>query len=103
MSYVSNVVNITQCINKDLVDLGVTKPLSREHVVQEKNNPYDELITNGMLRKKTEKLFNDGHHARAVEEAYKLLDNIVQKRAGLQNSGAALMQKAFSPNAPILK
>ena len=103
MSYVINVLNITQRINKDLIDLGVTKPLSREYIVQEKINPYDELITNSMLRKKTEKLFKDGHHARAVEEAYKLLDNIVQKKSGLQQSGASLMQKAFSQNNPILK
>lgn len=41
---------------------------------------YDELITNKPLRRKTEKLFKDGHHARAVEEAYKLLDNFKGKQ-----------------------
>lgn len=43
---------------------------------------------------------------RAVEEAYKLLDNVVKKKANLQNTnstGASLMQKAFTPNNPILK
>lgn len=48
----------------------------------------------------------DGHHARAVEEAYKLLDNVVKKKACLQSTnltGAKLMQNAFSSNNPLLK
>lgn len=67
---------------------------------------FDELITNKSLRKKTKKLFLDGHHARAVEEAYKLIDNLVKKKANLLETpltGSQLMQKAFSPNNPILK
>lgn len=67
---------------------------------------YDNLITNKTLKKKTEKLYKDGHHARAVEEAYKLLDNLVKKKANLQNTnltGAKLMQMALSPSKPLLK
>ena len=67
---------------------------------------FNEIVTNKTLRKKTEKLFKDGHHARAVEEAYKLLDNVVKKKANLQNTnstGSSLMQKVFTPNNPILK
>ena len=48
----------------------------------------------------------DGHHARAVEEAYKLLDNQIKKKAGLQDSnltGAHLMQSVFSPKKPLLR
>lgn len=103
MSLVTNALSIAQCINKDLVAFGVTNAPDKECVLPEKTAPYDELITNSSLRKKTEKLFKDGHHARAVEEAYKLLDNIVQKRSGLQQSGSKLMHSAFSQNSPILK
>lgn len=67
---------------------------------------YAQIVTDPVLRKKTEKLFRDGHHARAVEEAYKYLDNLVKKTANLPDkklSGSSLMQKAFSPEHPVLK
>lgn len=92
---------IAQRINDDLNVLGATKEELEPGIVT-----YDSIITNKALRKKTEKLFKDGHHARAVEEAYKLLDNAVKKKAGLQQTdltGAKLMQNVFSPNNPVLK
>lgn len=64
------------------------------------------IVTDSGLQKKTEKLFRDGHHARAVEEAYKYLDNIVKKAAKPSDkklTGAPLMQKAFSADNPLLK
>lgn len=65
---------------------------------------YNVFVTDKELRKITEKLFIDGHHARAVEEAYKLLNNLVKKRSGLINAdGANLMRQSFSAKAPILK
>lgn len=92
---------IAQNINEDLKGLSFSKESPNTSI-----SPYDEIVTNKSLRKKTEKLFKDGHHARAVEEAYKLLDNLVKKKAGLQDSdltGAKLMQTVFSSNKPILK
>ena len=67
---------------------------------------FSHVVTDPVLRKKTEKLFRDGHHARAVEEAYKYLDNLVKKTANLSDqklSGSSLMQKVFSPEHPVLK
>lgn len=67
---------------------------------------YAQIVTDPVLRRKTEKLFRDGHHARAVEEAYKYLDNLVKKTANLSDqklTGSSLMQKVFSPDHPILK
>lgn len=64
------------------------------------------IVTDAGLRKKTEKLFRDGHHARAVEEAYKYLDNIVKRVAKPSDkklTGAPLMQKVFSADKPLLK
>ena len=63
---------------------------------------FEALITNETLKNKVEKLFRDGHHSRAVEEAYKYLDNFVKKASGIEESGAKLMQAAFSFNNPIL-
>lgn len=104
MSSVSAILHITQQIQQDLDKFDCNKKTFVNYVIP--SNLYDEIITNKSLRKKTEKLFKDGHHARSVEEAYKLLDNIVKKKANLQNTnltGASLMQRAFSPNNPILK
>ena len=56
------------------------------------------------LLKVSEKLFADGHHARAVEEAYKYLNNLVKARSGRTSlDGAPLMRTVLSANSPILK
>lgn len=64
---------------------------------------YDVLVKSEELRDATRKLFVDRHYARAVEEAYKCLDNIVRDKSGLSISGKDLMDKAFSEKNPILK
>lgn len=101
MVYPHEALMIAQSITKDLSELGAIERSSTPI-----KTTYDSVISNKTLRKKTEKLFKDGHHARAVEEAYKLLDNLVKKKAGLQQTdltGSKLMQSVFSPSKPILK
>ncbi|UOO37942.1 TIGR02391 family protein [Oscillospiraceae bacterium CM] len=73
---------------------------------QPKHDLFDELVTDVGLRKVVQQLFRDGHHARAVEEAYKYIDNLVKKLSKPENeglTGAKLMNFAFSPSSPILK
>lgn len=41
---------------------------------------FDQLVTDKALKKTVEKLYRDGHHARAVEEAYKLLTIWLRKQ-----------------------
>lgn len=105
MSFQHNVLLAAQQIDHDLKNAGFSKNVPI--ICQIENHyVYDEVITNRSLRRKTEKLFKDGHHARAVEEAFKLLDNLVKKKAELQNTdltGAQLMQRVFSPNKPKLR
>lgn len=104
MSISSDALYVAKSIYNDCISLGFSKKITEQ--VDSKICLYDEMITNGQLRKKTEKLFKDGHHARAVEEAFKLLDNYVKKKASLENTdktGQSLMQHVFSPNRPILK
>ncbi len=49
------------------------------------------------------KLFEDGHYARAVEEAFKCLNNAVKDKAELpEEDGSSLMRRAFSLDSPIL-
>lgn len=89
----------------------VITPMRRIGLLDEENKPTA-LANDWRLDNKYKevcssiKLFKDGHHARAVEEAYKLLDNTVKVKAGLQQTdltGAKLMQTAFSPNKPLLR
>lgn len=101
MSFPAEALAIAKGLHNDLVALGVSEPKT-SHA----DTLYDEVVTNKSLRKKTEKLFKDGHHARSVEEAYKVLDNLVKKKADLAATdltGSSLMQKVFSANKPILK
>lgn len=73
--------------------------------INEQYDKYLSVVTDEELIKKTYKLFKDGHHARAIEEAFKYLDNLVYKKSRMTNSlsGDSLMRLAFSPNNPILK
>jgi len=64
---------------------------------------YDSLVKSKALRDTTRKLFLDGHYARAVEEAYKCLNNTVKAKSGLSMDGQDLMNQAFSVKNPILK
>lgn len=101
MGFVEEALTIAQSIDNDMQVLGASKLENHTNSVS-----YDSIITNKTLRRKTEKLFKDGHHARAVEEAYKTLDNVVKKKAELQKTdltGAKLMQTVFTPNKPLLK
>ncbi|MGH2392314.1 MAG: TIGR02391 family protein [Candidatus Limnocylindria bacterium] len=68
---------------------------------------YDALVTDTELRTVTRKLFTDGHYVRAVEDAFKLVNNKVKDRCGVlpgkPRDGADLMLHAFSEAAPILR
>lgn len=103
-----NDVTEALCIAKLLQDeferIGVSH--SAAVPVSTDDDLFDAFVSDGALQKKTKKLFLDGHYARAVEEAYKLIDNMVKKRAGelcSSKSGTGLMREAFSPNKVILK
>jgi len=64
---------------------------------------YDILVKSKELRNATRKLFADGHYARAVEEAYKCVNNLVKFKSHLSNDGQELMTQAFSGKNPVLK
>ena len=104
MNNPADILALSQKIQQDLIALGFS--CNKGNEAKCSLDLFDELITNKVLHKKTEKLFKDGHHARAVEEAYKYIDNIVKSKSGMSQSsitGSALMQKSFTSNKPILK
>lgn len=64
---------------------------------------FDAAISDEALRFASRQLFVDGHYARAVEEAFKCLNNEVKAISGIDSKdGANLMREAFSANGPTL-
>jgi uncharacterized protein (TIGR02391 family) len=49
------------------------------------------------------KLFDNGHYAQATLEAFKFLDEEVQRISGTSDYGMSLMMRAFGGNSPPLK
>lgn len=65
---------------------------------------FDLIVTDSELSKVTKKLFLDGHHARAVEEAFKYVNNYIKKHSGITAAdGSGLMKQVFSAKSPIIK
>ncbi len=81
-----------------------TKPKSKLGKATSHVDRFDLLIEDMKLRSASRQLFSDGHYARAVEEAFKCLDNTVKMKSGIDaKTGAALMHDAFSAKNPTLK
>ncbi len=66
---------------------------------------FSQLVTDIELRSVVEKLFRDGHHARAVEESYKFIDNLVKEKSEAESglTGSKLMTTVFSVGNPVLR
>ena len=71
--------------------------------VPESRARFEELVTDSQLQQTSGQLFRDSHYARAVEEAFKCLNNAVRDKSGrTEGEGASLMQAVFNANAPML-
>lgn len=100
----ANLLREMSFLQKDLDFLGGGRAISSAN--EDIPEIFDQIVTDPILREKTRKLFRDGHHSRAVEEAYKYLDNLVKKTAALPDkklTGSSLMQKVFSSDRPVLR
>ena len=72
--------------------------------VQGSQERFEELVTHHQLQQVSGPLFRDRHYARAVEEAFKLLNNAVKDKSEIANQdGAGLMRSAFSVHSPVLR
>ena len=102
MTTAIQLLNDVKALKKKLQNIGVSVKHRLEY--DYKIN-IDDVVNDEKLSKSVRKLFEDGHHAEAVEKAYKFLNNLVKKRANLTPSrdGADLMKKTFSANSPILR
>lgn len=72
---------IAHNLNAELSTLGIT---SKE--AENDSSLYDHLIVNESLREKTRELYFDGHYTRVIEEAFKLIDNLVKEKASIAPS-----------------
>jgi uncharacterized protein (TIGR02391 family) len=64
---------------------------------------YQGLELHSEISRAASQLYADGHYSNAVEAAVKALNGLVRLRSSLDIDGTALMEKAFSPNSPVLK
>ncbi len=98
-----DILELACSLQSDIARLGFSGEYSKQ--ADSKESSFSEFVIDEDLRAKTEKLFRDGHYARAVEEAYKYIDNLVKRRVRKlcnATSGASLMRTALSPKKPIL-
>lgn len=64
---------------------------------------YRSLGIHPVIKGASESLFESGHCAPAIFEAYKALCNYVKKRSGIERDGQALMAEVFDERNPILQ
>lgn len=62
----------------------------------------EQVVTDKKLFETVAKLFQDGHHAKAVQQAFVYLNNLVKRQTRNTADGAKLMNAVFSPNNPTL-
>lgn len=66
-------------------------------------HPFEERNVSEELYPIVKELFDNAHYTQATFEAFKYLDNLVQKLSNETESGYKLMMKVFSEVKPILK
>ncbi|HEX3052538.1 MAG TPA: TIGR02391 family protein [Aggregatilineaceae bacterium] len=98
---IKDIASQLKTLNTELQQLpGVTAPAKGEASAK---FTLELAVTNSDLLKVVSGLFSNGHHARAVEEAYKYLNNLVKRKVGETADGSPLMQSVFSAKNPKLK
>lgn len=64
---------------------------------------YQDLDLHSEIARAASDLYKNGHYANAIEDAVKALNNLVRLRSGEALDGTALMERVFSPKAPVLR
>jgi uncharacterized protein (TIGR02391 family) len=79
-------------------------PLPKATQEDERLALYDALVVDAALRKATRTLYRDGHHAEAVGQAFKVVNNTVRKKAGTPaRDGTPMMMVVFDRDRPVLR
>lgn len=87
------------------LSLPAPRMLSLPSPESSENKPHEIFVltvTDKDILEVSRDLFVSGFYSEAVENAYKLLDERIQKLSKLDLSGTPLMERVFSPSDPIL-
>lgn len=66
------------------------------------DHPFEARDIHSDLPAQVQKLFDDGHYAQATFEAFKLVDEEVQKISAVEDFGTSLMMKVFGGTNPAI-
>jgi uncharacterized protein (TIGR02391 family) len=66
-------------------------------------HPFDTRDIHPMLQQVVRDLFDDGHYAQATFEAFKFVDNKIQRISGNLETGYKLMMMVFAETSPSIK
>lgn len=91
-----------ELIARALARLPRREPLT-EPVAAATEHPFDLRNIHPGLPPKVRRLFDDGHFAEATFDAFKYLDKLVEKHAGVSDSGCKLMMAAFAESNPKIQ
>jgi len=69
----------------------------------EEVHPFDSRDIHPKLPQIVRDLFDDGYYAQATFEAFKFIDNEIQRLSGGTKSGFELMMHAFPEKSPVIR
>jgi len=85
----------------DWRDIAITKKQAEQ---PKKTSPLpSDMQLHPKIIEASKSLFETGHYAPAIFEAFKAVNNFVKEKSGLSLDGKALMSKVFREDAPIIK
>jgi uncharacterized protein (TIGR02391 family) len=74
-----------------------------EDSAQMANFLFDKMQFHSRVITASKSLFESGHYAQAIFEAFKAVENFVQDKSGLTTYGTNLMESVFNEENPIIK
>lgn len=72
-------------------------------IAETPNYLFDRMQFHPRLVEASKSLFETGHYAQAIFEAFKAVNNFLKEKTVLSLDGKALMSKVFNENAPIIR
>ena len=67
------------------------------------NYLFDKMQFHPRVITASKSLFESGHYAQAIFEAFKAVNNFIKQKTGLNLDGKQLMAKAFNEKGPVIK
>ena len=74
-----------------------------ERIRETTTDLFDKMQLHSRVIEVSKSLFETGHYAPAILEAFKAVNNFVKEKTNLSQDGKALMSKVFSEDNPVIK